>query len=104
MAAEQVRGVLVGIAGELKGELLPIHVGDNQMGRSNDCRLVLRSVKISRAHATVVCEEDFFAVAPLSETNPLYLNGEATEGGELKDGDVLQLGDSVFRFRSIAGV
>ena len=38
---------------------------------------------------------------PLSSKNPTLVNGERTEGTELKDGDSLELADTTFRFRSV---
>ncbi len=39
--------------------------------------------------------------APLSEKNPTRVNGEVTQGTELKDGDDVRLGDTTFRFRTV---
>jgi pSer/pThr/pTyr-binding forkhead associated (FHA) protein len=96
--------VLVGVAGQLAGSVHTIHPGDNRMGRSTDCELVMPSVKVSRFHATLISEEGVFAIVALSEKNPTLVNGERCEGAEIEDGDLVQLGDSVFRFRSIEGV
>jgi predicted component of type VI protein secretion system len=99
--------VLVGIDGKLDGEIYRLYAGDNKLGRGQDCDLHLLDPQISREHATVIHEDGVFAVLPLSDKNPVFINDERVEDGcELSDGDKLRLGNpgsSSFRFRSIQG-
>jgi len=99
-----VAGVLVGVDGELMGEVYKIRSGENKLGRSESCDVVLPSVKISREHATIFHEEGIFGIAPLSEKNATFVNDEPVEACELHDGDVIRLGSSTFRFRTIEGL
>jgi pSer/pThr/pTyr-binding forkhead associated (FHA) protein len=99
-----VTAVLVVIDGELEGEVYRLRKGENKLGRAQTCDVVLPSVKISREHATVICEEGLFAIAPLSEKNPTTVNDVVTEGSELSDGDLVCMGKSTFRFRTIEGL
>jgi pSer/pThr/pTyr-binding forkhead associated (FHA) protein len=98
----------VGIAGDLKGEIYRIYVGDNKLGRAQTCDVHLLDARISREHATVLCEEGANAIIPHVDKNPVYLNEEVVdEAAELSDGDAFQLGNpgsSVFRFRTIEGL
>jgi pSer/pThr/pTyr-binding forkhead associated (FHA) protein len=104
----EIAGVLVGIAGDLKGEIYRVFAGDNKLGRSQTCEVHLLDARISREHATILCEEGATAILPLTDKNPVYLNDEIVdEGAELSDGDSLRLGNpgsSVFRFRTIEGL
>jgi pSer/pThr/pTyr-binding forkhead associated (FHA) protein len=97
----QVVGVLVVIEGELEGEVYRVYDGDNRLGRSPDCEIELPSRKISREHAKLIHQDGTFAIAPLSGKNPTILNDEQTEGAELGDGDILKLGRTKLKFRSI---
>lgn len=99
-----VAGVLVGIEGELEGEVYKIRPGENKLGRSESCDVVLPSVKISREHATIFHEEGIFGIAPLSDKNATFVNDEPIEASELSDGDVIRMGSSTFRFRTIEGL
>ena len=101
LSSAPVRGVLVALEGELEGDVFCIRAGENKLGRSETCDVVLPSMKISREHATVICEEDMFAIAPLADKNPTLVNDEPTEGSELNDGDVIRMGRTTFRFRTV---
>ncbi|MCZ6784852.1 MAG: FHA domain-containing protein [Proteobacteria bacterium] len=48
--------------------------------------------------------DSVFAIAPRSDRNPTRVNGEPTGGTERNDGDLIQLGHTTFRFRTIQGV
>ena len=99
-----VTAVLVGIEGELEGEVYKVRSGENKLGRSESCDVVLPSVKISREHATIFHEEGIFGIAPLSDKNATFVNEEPIEASELSDGDVIRMGTSTFRFRTIEGL
>lgn len=99
-----VRAVLVGIEGELEGEVYKVRTGENKLGRSESCDIVLPSVKISREHATIFHEDGIFGIAPLSDKNATFVNEEPIEATELSDGDVIRMGSSTFRFRTIEGL
>jgi hypothetical protein len=64
----------------------------------------LRSPAVSRLHARMRFEDGRWVVSNLSRTNPAVVNGAAlaTDAEErvLRDGDQLELGDVVLRFRS----
>jgi hypothetical protein len=100
-----VCAVLVGIEGPLEGEVYKIRDGANKLGRSDDCDVVLESVRISRLHAQIHHEDGAFVVeanAEVMENNPTLVNGSEIDAEGLFDGDVLTLGDSSFAFRSIS--
>ncbi len=75
--------------------------GGNRLGRGGACQVVLPSQRISREHARLDHRDGRFEIAPLSDKNPTRVNGEVTQGTELKDGDDVRLGDTTFRFRSV---
>lgn len=101
---EAVLGVLVAIDGELEGEIFPLHDGDNRLGRSEAGEIVLASQWISREHAILVHHDGIFALVPLSESNRTYVNGEEVDGIEVADSDLIRLGHTTFRFRTIEGM
>lgn len=65
--------------------------------------ITLRSQTVSRRHARFSFRERRWYVRNLSTTNPLVLNGQRLEEGgaevALKDGDRIELGEVVLRFR-----
>lgn len=98
-----VVGVLVAVHGELEGTLFAVRDGENKLGRAEECEIVLPSVKISREHAKIVHADGVFAIVPLKPENPTFVNEEATEGAELRDGDLVRVGQTTLRFRTIEG-
>jgi hypothetical protein len=100
----EVAGILVAIDGELKGEVFRLFDGENKLGRADSSDVVLASKWISREHAMVVHQEGVFAIVPLTEKNRTYVNGQEIDGAELSDGDVIRLGHTTFRFRSVEGL
>jgi hypothetical protein len=97
----RVVAVLVAVDGELEGEVYRISDGENRLGRAPECEIPLPSKKISREHAKLIHSDGVFAIAPLSDRNPTFVNDEPTQGTELSDGDRLRLGNTTFRFRTV---
>ena len=63
----------------------------------------LDSPTVSRRHASLTFENNGWSIANLSETNPVRLNGAevpADEAIRLSDGDVVELGEIMLRFRA----
>ena len=96
-------GVLVGIAGPLKGQLYAVGDGDTRLGREG-CEITLRSQRISRYHAKIVHVEGAFVIEAnpeISGRNPTVLNDQTIDAEALSDGDMIRLGDCTFKFRTI---
>ncbi len=100
-APGRVVAVLVGIEGGLANQVFGVFDGSNRLGRGRGCQVVLPSQRISREHARLDHRDGRFEIAPLSDKNPTRVNGEVTQGTELKDGDAVRLGDTTFRFRTV---
>jgi pSer/pThr/pTyr-binding forkhead associated (FHA) protein len=94
-------GVLVAVEGELEGEVFRVPDGESRLGRSESCEIQLPSEWISREHSKLKFEGGRFEIAPLSEKNPTFVNHERTVGTELRDGDLVKLGRTTFRFRTV---
>jgi hypothetical protein len=101
--ASDLVGVLVGIAGPLKGQLYSVGDGDTRLGREG-CEITLRSQRISRYHAKIVHVDGAFVIEAnpeISARNPTVLNDQTIDAEALSDGDVIRLGDCTFKFRTI---
>jgi hypothetical protein len=95
--ARAVIGKLVVVKGELKGEQYDLREGDNQIGRSNECDVVLPSMWISRAHALMRCEMGRIEIESLSD-KITSVDGEPVSGTvAVADGAKIQLGGTVCR-------
>lgn len=70
------------------------------IGRLDDNDLVLASASLSRHHALVLAERQGHAVTDLHSSNGTYVNRELVKGTlVLADGDELQLGEVIVRYR-----
>lgn len=71
------------------------------VGRDPDaCQLILDDPSVSRKQLVIIKEGNLYTAASLAETNPVELNDQLLEGvAELKDGDTLKLGSTLFRFK-----
>jgi pSer/pThr/pTyr-binding forkhead associated (FHA) protein len=68
------------------------------IGRDSECGIVLDSREVSRRHARVVADANGYTIVDDS-TNGVFVNGERAERSQtLAEGDVLRVGDVIFRF------
>lgn len=88
---------LVVIEGKDKGKVIPLKEGTVVLGRSKG-DILIHDPRISRSHITLKFDEQSGKIefTDLKSLNGSLINGEAKEAGELKDGDKLQLGNTVF--------
>ena len=70
---------------------------------SPDCDLQLQDPLASRHHVALEQNETGWRMVDLDSTNGTRLNGQLADEAELKDGDVVQLGESIFRVRLWSG-
>ncbi len=84
------------------GELPQLILG--REGGSSPQQVALESTTVSRRHARFAFADGQWGVANLSQTNPLVVNDEVLNAVDapraLADGDRIELGDVVLRFRA----
>ncbi len=71
------------------------------IGRNPTTDITLLDEGISREHAIVLYDEaeDSYSVEDLQSTNGTKVNGKRVRSSPLVDGDELQIGHTLFRFR-----
>jgi pSer/pThr/pTyr-binding forkhead associated (FHA) protein len=69
------------------------------IGRGKTADLVLSEPTISRAHAAIGFDQGDFFVQDLGSTNGTGVNGKREPRTALRDGDEVQLGKLLFRFK-----
>jgi pSer/pThr/pTyr-binding forkhead associated (FHA) protein len=67
------------------------------VGRHPNCDTRLDSLRVSRHHCCMTCEDDQVVVRDLGSTNGIRINGMRVETGRLKPGDELSIAH--FRYR-----
>ncbi len=88
---------LVIIEGKDKGKVIHLKDGTAVIGRSKG-DVIIQDPRVSRSHVAINFEEKTgtLSFTDLKSLNGTLLNSEPAESGELKDGDRLQLGNTIF--------
>jgi len=79
--------------------------GETIIGRDRTCDIVIDDDSVSRRHARLLVENDTCLIEDTRSKNGTYVNGERVEGRvALKNNDRVEIGTTVFRFRSSAPI
>ena len=98
-------GVLYSISAGIEGELFPVYVGRNTIGRDQSCDICLRETSVSAQHAMLLARKQTnedggeFINVIFSDNNSSYgtiINGERLgfEKVTCSDGDVITIGQN----------
>jgi type II secretory pathway predicted ATPase ExeA len=74
------------------------------IGRTPENNLQIRSKFISRHHAQIMSDAEQSVLEDLNSTNGVYIKGKRVKHYELKDGDVIQLGEHKLLYRDLRRV
>ena len=97
---ETNRALLVTIRGPNPGEqriLLPSTVGFS-MGRDDETDVCLIDDSVSRYHCEISHHDSGWYVRDLGSTNGTYVGGHSVDRAQLKDGDLIKVGATIFKF------
>lgn len=78
-----------------------LYEGKNTIGSNPTCDVVLNDPGVSGHHMTILYRGGKYRFKDEFSTNGTFVNGEMQEEGELKDGDILKLGETELRFRTV---
>jgi serine phosphatase RsbU (regulator of sigma subunit) len=68
------------------------------VGRTRDCGFTIEDSAASRRHLEISARQNSFVWKDLGSTNGTLLNGTRMLAGEIKHGDLIQIGQTVLRF------
>ncbi|HJK89569.1 MAG TPA: GGDEF domain-containing protein [Polyangiaceae bacterium LLY-WYZ-15_(1-7)] len=71
-----------------------------QMGRGSDNTIVLENDSVSRRHCRIEKRGRAYFVQDLQSTNGTYVNDELISDYQLRRGDQIKVGDTIFKFLS----
>jgi Inner membrane component of T3SS, cytoplasmic domain len=96
-----VVGWFVALTGEQKGEDFRIRDGQNVIGSAPDADIVLRDTAVSGKHASLRYKDQKFFLTDLDSSNGTYLNDSPSSIAreELKDNDVVRIGEVTLKFK-----
>ena len=73
------------------------------MGRSDSADITLADDRVSGKHCEVLRAANGFVVRDLGSSNGTLVNAQKVSEVDLREGDVVQVGYTVFKFQSVAG-
>ena len=75
-----------------------------QMGRSEECDILLNDPRVSARHARVVYSRDSFWMEDVGSRNGTFVDGVRIRKRQiLQDGSLVRVGSSMFRFERDVG-
>jgi diguanylate cyclase (GGDEF)-like protein len=91
-------GCLVIIYGQDLGRRVPLGEEPMLIGRSSSCHVQVDQESVSRRHAQVWRRDDRYVARDLGSTNGTYVNDDPVDELDLRDGDQLKIGRTIFKF------
>ncbi len=89
---------LVVIYGDELGKKYNLNTPSVVIGRSGKCDIQIDQESISRNHSKLVNTGKSILVRDLGSTNGTYVNDEPIEEHVLRDGDLIKIGRTIFKF------
>jgi two-component system, cell cycle response regulator len=85
---------LIVINGRSVGKMYKLVETQSWLGRAADCFVIIDDEGVSRKHAVIDAQGEFFTVSDSNSTNGIFINGERVNAHQLADGDRLQIGSN----------
>ncbi|MBM3424734.1 MAG: FHA domain-containing protein [Bacteroidetes bacterium] len=103
-ATRKMVGWLVSYTLDEMGIDYRIYEGNNTVGRAHNNSIIIRQDNvISSKHISILCRQNKFWIRDEMSANGTLLNGidmELDKVFELKDGDIIKMGNTTFKFKS----
>ncbi|SMF50051.1 FHA domain-containing protein [Pseudobacteriovorax antillogorgiicola] len=91
------RGVLVCISGKRKDEIVKLRRDNTIFGREK-ADVIVSDAEVSATHFQVQNIDDVYHIFDMNSSNGTYVNGERIVKAKLREGDVIEIGKTSFRF------
>lgn len=83
------------LSGPQAGQIVPLKLGKNIVGRGTACEVKIASHGVSKEHAQIFVTEDKVIVSDLNSRNGTFINGVRIQNQKLQPGDKLVLHEVV---------
>ena len=91
-------GRIIFVKGPRQGEVIELSSGRTRIGALDDNDVVIPSKQVSRYHAELRVRSGEVHIWDLQARNLTYVNGESVKSCELRNGDVINIGDAELRY------
>ncbi|MDR1882214.1 MAG: FHA domain-containing protein [Prevotella sp.] len=95
-------GWLVSYSFDAMGIDYKLYEGRNIIGRDVDCNITVNDGMMSGKHAVLLFRADKYSLTDCQSSHGTFVNDEDIEfeSHYLKDGDVIRMGETIFKFRT----
>ncbi len=100
-AARKLVGWLVTFSWNDKGDDYRLYEGRNILGGDKESDIVLTDPAVSSSHCIILFRGDKAKIKDELSSNGTFLNNQEIEEAELNDGDLIKIGRTELKFRSI---
>lgn len=91
---------LVIISGANIGHQHKIKINQTMIGRSMNADIQIDDDSASRDHAFIIRDEDGYRIRDNASKNGCYVNDTKVDDARIRDGDLLRVGKTIFKFMS----
>ncbi|MBE2218591.1 MAG: FHA domain-containing protein [Ignavibacteria bacterium] len=99
--ARKIVGWLVTFSNKPEGDDFRLFEGRNQLSSSSDTDITINDPAVSSPHCMILYRAGKLLIKDELSTNGTFLNGEIIEEAELKDNDVIKVGTTELKLRTI---
>ena len=94
-------GWLVTFNNDQYGQDYKLYSGKNKIGSAPGCDIIIYDPSVSGEHTTIFYRENEFLIKDNFSTNGTIVNGKSVTDGKIKEGDMLRLGNTVLKFKTV---
>ena len=94
-------GWLVTFSHDEFGQDYKLFAGKNKIGSSAGGDIIINDPSVSSEHTTILFRDNSFLIKDHFSTNGTKINGVIVDEGNLKEGDELRLGNTIFKFKTV---
>ncbi len=91
---------LVVFYGQNLGKRYFLEHEESVIGRSDSANIQVEQESVSRQHAKILTVEGQSRVVDLNSTNGTFINDRQVDNAELRDGDLIRVGQTIFKYLS----
>jgi len=105
--SERLKGMdacLIEIYGNDLGKKFPLDKSITVIGRSSKCEIPVDQDAVSRNHAKLTNDGEKVVIKDNGSTNGTYVNDDKIKQATLKNGDLIKIGHTVFKFISSGNI
>jgi len=92
----KIEPALIGLDPPVKGERFILQLGENIIGRLEDCDIPILDASISRQHARISLQAGATLIEDLNSSNGSFIDDEPVRSGDLAHDDLLRVGSIKF--------